>query len=71
MISLTLHAQLRRLIPAQKIAIAESGMHTADDLISARASDYRAALIGTAFLKGPRSISEVVAAFDPVFSSNS
>jgi indole-3-glycerol phosphate synthase len=71
MISLALHAQLRRLIPAHKIAIAESGMRTADDLISARAADYRAALIGTAFLKGPRSINEVVAAFAPVFSTNS
>lgn len=67
MVSLALHRQLRGLIPSDKIAIAESGIHTASDLRSARDQGYRAALIGTAFLKGPRSIRDVIADFGSVF----
>ncbi len=61
--SLELHASLRSLIPSDKIAIAESGLHTADDLEAARAAGYQAALIGTAFLKAPGALQRAVQAF--------
>jgi indole-3-glycerol phosphate synthase len=69
MVSLSLHAKLRNLIPSGKIAIAESGIHTAQDLRSARDNGYQAALIGTAFLKDSRSIDDVVSEFSTVFAS--
>lgn len=68
MTSRKLHDELRDLIPPGKIAVAESGIHTADHLRTARAGGYQAALIGTAFLKGPRRIEEVAAEFSQVFS---
>lgn len=67
MVSLALHRELRDLIPADKIAIAESGLHSADDLRTARACGYQAALIGTAFLKGPKAIQTVIAEFAELF----
>ena len=57
------HRQLRGLIPPGKIAVAESGIHQPrqiDALIHLR---YDAALIGTAFLKGPLRVADVVSAF--------
>jgi indole-3-glycerol phosphate synthase len=55
------HKRLRKLIPAGCLAVAESGIHHAKDLSTSRAAGYDAALIGTAFLKGPRSIEDVIA----------
>jgi indole-3-glycerol phosphate synthase len=54
------HKRLRKLIPKGCLAVAESGIHNAKDLGLARNAGYDAALIGTAFLKGPKSIEEVV-----------
>jgi indole-3-glycerol phosphate synthase len=62
------HRRFRSLVPAGKLAVAESGIHQAHELAAARRAGYDAALIGTAFLSGPRSIAEVVADFDRVFS---
>jgi indole-3-glycerol phosphate synthase len=53
------HAEYRRLVPAGKLAVAESGIHTADELRAARDAGYHAALVGTAFLKGPKTIQEI------------
>lgn len=55
------HVAYRKLIPDGKVAIAESGIHTAADLRAARQAGYDAALVGTAFLRGPRAIQDVVA----------
>lgn len=61
------HKTLRGLVPDGKIAVAESGIHTAADLGAARAAGYDAALIGTAFLQGPESVREVVAEMGRAF----
>lgn len=63
MTSRSRHRQLRGLIPPGKIAVAESGIHQPaeiDELVELR---YNAALIGTAFLNGPRRVADVVSAF--------
>jgi indole-3-glycerol phosphate synthase len=54
------HVDHRRLIPAGKLAVAESGIHRAPELSAARAAGYDAALIGTAFLSAERRIADVV-----------
>ena len=56
------HRQLRGLIPPGKIAVAESGIHQPREIDALVHLRYNAALIGTAFLKGPR-IADVVSAF--------
>jgi indole-3-glycerol phosphate synthase len=53
------HQDFRKLVPEGKIAVAESGIHTATELAAARAAGYSAALIGTAFLAGPKSVAAV------------
>jgi indole-3-glycerol phosphate synthase len=53
------HADYRALIPAGKLAVAESGIHTGGELRAARDAGYDAALIGTAFLKPGSSIGNV------------
>jgi len=57
------HRQLRRLIPPGKIAVAESGIEQPREIDALVHLGYNAALIGTAFLKGPRRVADVVAAF--------
>ncbi len=68
-IDLDRHKDLRHLVPAGKMVVAESGIASADDLVETREAGFNAALIGTAFLKGPRSIEDVIealgAAFEP------
>jgi indole-3-glycerol phosphate synthase len=64
------HAAMRSLIPHGALAVAESGIHTADDLSRARAQGYAAALVGTAFLKGPRPIDAVIEEFSKVFGQH-
>jgi indole-3-glycerol phosphate synthase len=59
--SLERHDELLPLVPLGAIAIAESGLHTSRELIATQAKGYRAALIGTAFVKGPTPIDTVVA----------
>ncbi len=54
------HREFRKLVPAGKLAVAESGIHRAEELAAARNAGYDAALVGTAFLSGPRDIGEVV-----------
>jgi indole-3-glycerol phosphate synthase len=58
--SLKEHARLRALIPKGCLAVAESGLHTAKELSVTKSLGYDAALIGTAFLKGPKDIEQVV-----------
>lgn len=58
------HGKLRTQIPKGKLAIAESGIHDRADLRRLFDLDYRAALIGTAFLKKGANVASVVAAFD-------
>lgn len=57
------HQTLRSLIPAGKLAVAESGIKSPVELDTLIALDYNAALIGTAFLKSSRRIATVVADF--------
>jgi indole-3-glycerol phosphate synthase len=54
------HQEFRRLVPQGALAVAESGIHSAADLVAAREAGYHAALVGTAFLSGPKPIGEVV-----------
>jgi indole-3-glycerol phosphate synthase len=61
------HQEYRRLVPPGRIAVAESGIHRAEQLEAARRAGYQAALVGTAFLSGPRPLAGVVAEFDRVF----
>ncbi|HVU00928.1 MAG TPA: indole-3-glycerol phosphate synthase TrpC [Polyangiaceae bacterium] len=64
----SVHRDYRKLVPPGKIAVAESGIHTAAELGAARAAGYHAALVGTAFLKGPASVREVVAELGRAFA---
>jgi len=57
------HRQLRDLIPAGKIAVAESGIKQPQEIDALVNLGYNAVLIGTAFLKGPRRVADVVSAF--------
>jgi indole-3-glycerol phosphate synthase len=61
------HAEFRRLVAPGKIAVAESGISTAAELWQARTAGYDAALVGTAFLSGPRDVASVVAELGSVF----
>lgn len=61
------HTDFRSLIPAGKLAVAESGIHTAQELRAARNAGYDGALIGTAFLKPGPGIGSVVAELDRAF----
>ena len=63
MIDIRRHAALRELIPEGKIAIAESGIHTQRDLEAVAAMGFSGALIGTALLRGPRSVRSMLDAF--------
>jgi indole-3-glycerol phosphate synthase len=63
------HRDYRALVPAGKRAVAESGIRTAEELRAARAAGYDAALVGTAFLEGPRTVAEVVAELGRTFSN--
>jgi indole-3-glycerol phosphate synthase len=58
------HSELWQHIPAGKIAVAESGIHQPADVLPLVRLGYKAALIGTAFLKGPQRVADVVAGFD-------
>ncbi len=58
------HVGLREQIPTGKIAIAESGIHDRADLRRLFDLGYRAALIGTAFLKHGANVASVVGTFD-------
>ncbi len=57
------HRALRSCIPDGKLAVAESGIHQPPEVRTLQALRYNAALIGTAFLKGPESVANVVAGF--------
>lgn len=61
------HQDFRTLVPPGKMAVAESGIHTKEELRAARAAGYDAALIGTAFLRGPKSVADVALEFGCVF----
>lgn len=61
------HQEFRRLVPPGKLAVAESGIHTAEELAAARDAGYHAALVGTAFLKGPRTIGEIASELSRAF----
>jgi len=63
MTSASRHRQLRDLIPPGKIAVAESGIHQPREIDALVRLGYNAALIGTAFLKGPRTVADVLVAF--------
>jgi indole-3-glycerol phosphate synthase len=62
------HQDFRKLVPAGKRAVAESGIHTGEELRAARDAGYDAALVGTAFSSGPRSVAEVVAELGRAFA---
>jgi indole-3-glycerol phosphate synthase len=63
------HSDLRDLIPSGKLAVAESGMLHAEDLWPVMDRDYRAALIGTAFLRGPAPVDQTLTAFGGVINA--
>ena len=62
------HREHRKLVPAGKLAVAESGIHHAAELAAARDAGYDAALIGTAFLDPKRRIADVVDELGRVFA---
>lgn len=47
------HFDLRRLVPEDKVVVAESGIQSPEELQPLADAGYDAALIGTAFLRGP------------------
>ncbi|OGR87777.1 MAG: hypothetical protein A3A86_05290 [Elusimicrobia bacterium RIFCSPLOWO2_01_FULL_60_11] len=59
------HKELIKLIPKKsgRICVAESGIDDPGDLKSLAELGYQAALIGTAFLKGPAKIGDIVPKF--------
>jgi indole-3-glycerol phosphate synthase len=57
------HRELRKHIPSDRLAVAESGIHEAADLRALVELGYNAALIGTALLKGPATVDAVMTAF--------
>jgi len=61
------HRDFRRLVPPGKLAVAESGIHTAEELVAARNAGYHAALVGTAFLKGPETIRTIASELSRAF----
>ena len=63
-----MHREFRSLVPAGKLAVAESGIHTAEELRAARDAGYHAALVGTVFLKGPTTIREIAADLSRAFA---
>lgn len=63
------HREFRRLVPAGRLSVAESGIHTAAELTAARDAGYDAALVGTAFLCGPRPIRNVILELSAAFSA--
>ncbi len=65
------HRAYRGLVPASALAVAESGITTLEELASVRDAGYHAALIGTAFLKGPRDIGVVADELGALFRENS
>lgn len=68
--SLGRHDDMFHLVPAGALAVAESGIRNAEDLIQTAAKGYRAALIGTAFLKGPRSVEDVLGDLGSAFEDS-
>jgi indole-3-glycerol phosphate synthase len=65
------HVELRNLVPSGRIAVAESGIHTGEHLRSVLDAGYQAALIGTAFLDGKRSVEAVAQDFSAVVAHRS
>lgn len=63
------HLEFRRLVPPGRLSVAESGIHTSAELVAARSAGYDAALVGTAFLRGPASIRDVVRELSAAFSA--
>ncbi len=61
------HKNLRKKLGDDIIAVAESGIHTVQHLKDAFNWQYQAALIGTAFVSGPRPIEEVINEFADAF----
>jgi indole-3-glycerol phosphate synthase len=61
------HLEYRKLVPAGRLAVAESGIQRAHELMMARNAGYDAALVGTAFLSAERRIAEVVRDLATVF----
>ncbi len=57
------HRDLKRFVPTGRIAVAESGIHVAADVHGLADLGYRAALVGTAFLRGGANLGSVVSAF--------
>lgn len=57
--SLERHDELLPLVPAGAVAVAESGLNTAEELLASADKGFRAALIGTAFVKGPARVEDV------------
>jgi indole-3-glycerol phosphate synthase len=62
------HANLRALVPPGKLAVAESGVNEPSDLRRLVELGYRAALVGTAFLRKGAKAAEVVRGFDEEIS---
>ena len=63
------HSEMRQLIPAGKIAVAESGITDPSELQNLVDHDYDAALIGTAFLRPPGKIAQIVGEFAEAIKS--
>jgi indole-3-glycerol phosphate synthase len=57
------HKDLLRFLPPGRIAVAESGIHVPADLHDLARLGYRAALIGTAFLRQGADVEAVLASF--------
>jgi indole-3-glycerol phosphate synthase len=65
--SLDRHDELLPLVPPGAIAVAESGLKTVNELVATAHKGFRAALIGTAFVKGPASVEAVASELGSAF----
>jgi indole-3-glycerol phosphate synthase len=68
--SLSRHDELLPLVPSGALAVAESGLCTAGELLAAAEKGFSAALIGTAFVKGPATVQQVASEFGRAFDGN-
>jgi indole-3-glycerol phosphate synthase len=68
--SLSRHDDLLPLVPKGALAVAESGLRTVEELVATAHKGFAAALIGTAFLKGPKSVQAVASELGRAFDGN-
>ena len=63
-VSLDTTLSLRRLVPADRLLVTESGIHTRDDVLRMGAAGVNAFLVGEAFMRAPEPGEALAALFD-------